>query len=951
MSSKNAFSPKNIEQKWYQFWEKQNLFHSKPNPSQKPYTIVIPPPNVTGALHMGHALNNTLQDVLIRFHRMQGYNACWIPGTDHAGIATQSVVEKKLYDEEGKTRHDIGRDALVKKIWDWKEKYGNRIIEQLKRLGCSCDWKRTHFTMSPSYSTAVQEVFLKLFKKKLIYRGKRLINWCPGCRTALSNDELVYKEIPAHLWTIQYPIEGKKNQYIPVATTRPETMLGDTAVAVHPKDKRYKKWIGKSCILPLLQRKIPIIADPILANPEKGTGAVKVTPAHDPNDYACGIRNQLPLINILNEDGTLNSNAGPYANLTIPQARKLVLQDLKKQNLLTHTQPILHSVAHCYRSHDIVEPYLSSQWFVKMQPLVQKALQAAKKKQIQFFPPKREQDYLRWLHQTPDWCISRQIWWGHRIPIWYCTKCHPEIQLDNNHEPLKIPENATPILPPSPQKKPNTCPQCHSKQLVQDPDVLDTWFSSQLWPLATLGWPKITKDLQYYYPTNVLVTGRDIIALWVARMVMMGLEFVGKKPFKTVLIHGTIQDEHGNIMSKSRGNGFDPVKVIEGGSDQIHGKQKLGNIPAKRTEHYPCYGADALRYGVLSMTSGEGQDIRLPIHRKKRPDQSYDVSIPKFEEGRRLCNKIYQACHGLIFPHCQQFKFLNQPSPYLEDRWLSTQLYNGISTITQYLQNYQIGEACYHLYHLFWDDFCSWYLELIKPRLKNNTNQQSQTFAKIYMTKAIYAFLRLFHPIMPFISEELYQTLLPKLKKAGLKNLPKACIIAPWPKKTEFRKYPKSLQINKIAQNILSAIQNIRAEQNLKPSQTIPLTSLLHVPKPWKKELLQLLPSLQPLAKVQTWNINPPNPPTTDVATRMVENIQVLIPLKGLINKEAEKKKLQKELEKQKNFVHHLETKLANINYLQKAPQHIVQKDKERLQKELSKLQQLQQQWEKLQSP
>ncbi len=930
----STYSPKEIESKWYTYWENNKHFHSVPD-SRPPYTIVIPPPNITGALHLGHALNNTIQDVLVRYHRMNGYNACWIPGTDHAGIATQSVVEKRLYKEEKKTRHDIGREALLKKIWEWKETYGNRIIDQLKKLGCSCDWDRTCFTMNEALSKAVRFVFLELFKEGLVYRGKRLINWCPGCRTALSDDELVHKDVPSYMWQIKYPIENSE-EFIVVATTRPETMLGDTAVAVNSQDPRYQNVIGKNCILPLMGRKIPIVADDILADPGKGTGAVKVTPGHDPNDYGCGLRNHLPMINILKEDGTLNENAGTYQGLSVQKARAKVLEDLEALGLLGKKEEIVHPVAHCYRSEDIVEPYLSDQWFVKMAPLVEMAKAAASSGEVTFFPARRLDDYMHWLEHTPDWCISRQIWWGHRIPIWYCVDCNPEIQLNEKGEPQTIPVSASPILPDSKDHHsvPEKCPKCSGKRLVQDPDVLDTWFSSQLWPLTTLGWPEMTEDLKYYYPTSVLVTGKEIIALWVARMVMMGMKYMDKKPFSHVFINSTIQDEHGDIMSKSRGNGFDPVKMIEGGTDKIEAVRALEKVPARRIEHYPVYGSDALRFALMAMILGQCQDIRILVQRTPRKTKGeelpeYDVEIPLFEEGKRFCNKIWQASHGVIFKNCENLELSYEIGSALEDQWLCDKMHHLIEDCRQAMSSYRIGEMCNMLYHFFWDDLCSWYLEVVKPRLWGEQGEESKKCAQSLLARTLSAFLRMMHPIMPFVTEELWQdlqSLLPEKYKSK-----EACIVSQWPKAEEYPMYGKTVELVELSREIVSAINNIRAEQKLKPGDKIPLAIFTGSEAQQLADMAVTFPGISKLTKVEKIQAQANLDKPAHAAVRIVKNVVVYIPLEGLIDFEKEKEKLLKEMEKLQKQIMQLEQKLANVDYTSKAPAHVIQRDKDRL--------------------
>ena len=944
-----TYSPTEIEGKNYKFWENTGYFHPEVD-DRESYCIVIPPPNVTGALHLGHALNNTIQDVLIRFNRMQQLNTCWIPGTDHAGIATQSVVERNLYKNEKKTRHDIGREALLEKIWEWKKTYGNRIINQLKKLGCSCDWDRTCFTMDENLSYAVRVVFLQLFKEGLIYKGKRLINWCPGCRTALSNDELEYEEVKAKMWQIKYPVKDS-DEFIIVATTRPETMLGDTAVAVHSSDERYKHLVGKKCILPLMQKEIPIIADDILADPQKGTGAVKVTPGHDPNDYATGLRNNLEMINILNEDGTLNENAGVYKDLTVQEGRKKVLQNLEKLGLLGKIEDITHPVAHCYRSKDVVEPYLSNQWFVKMAPLVELAKKAVLDKEVTFFPGSRTNDYLHWLDRTPDWCISRQIWWGHRIPIWYCSDCN-NIEFNDDNEPISIPETAKAILPSieDPKSTPSKCPDCNGNNLIQDPDVLDTWFSSQLWPFSTLGWPKKTKELESYYPTNVLVTARDIIALWVARMVMMGMKFLGVKPFSHVFIHGTIQDEHGDIMSKSRGNGFDPVKIIEGGTDHIKAEKALENAPKNRVEHYPAYGCDSLRFGLMSMTSGQGQDIRILVNRDKIKEEDgiphYNIEIPLFEEGKRFCNKMWQAANGVILRNCENLESTTEPSPFIEDKWLCDKLHNVVKKCTAALQNYRIGENCSVLYHFFWDDLCSWYLEVIKTRLWGEHGEESKKYAQNSLIKASQTFLKLLHPVMPFISEEIWQELRSILPKEAA--LEEACIIAKWPDSQDYSEYPKEFEVTEIARNITSAINNIRTEQKIKPHQKIPKAILTSNSKELLDKLDPLFHCVKKLTKSEEIIARVDVEKPKNAATRVIEGISstiiIYIPLEGLIDFEKEKEKLNKEIAKMQELIDKLEKKLANENYTSKAPSHIVKRDRDNLEKYQEQRDQLKQQ-------
>ena len=971
-TTSGAYTPAAVEDRIYSFWKAGGWFASKVDSKKKPYTIVIPPPNVTGALHLGHALNNTIQDVLIRHHRQAGFEACWIPGTDHAGIATQSVVERRLHKEEGKTRHDLGREEMIARIWKWKEEYEKRILGQLQRLGCSCDWDRTAFTMSETLSAAVRHVFIKLFKDGLIYRGQKLINWSPGLQTALSNDELVYKNLKSHFWHLKYPLMGGTQEgvdAIEVATTRPETMLGDTAVAVHPDPRAeltkrlesssettreaakarlddaaamkrletFAKLIGKEVELPLTGRTIPIIGDPILADPAKGTGAVKVTPAHDPNDYACGVRNNLPMINILNDDGTLNENVPEtYRGLNGPgEGRKAVVKDLQAGGFMLKIEDLEHEVAHCYRSHTVVEPYLSDQWFVKMDPLVEMARNAVQEKRVKFVPPSREKLYMDWLDSTPDWCISRQIWWGHRIPVWYCADCGPEIKYGADGQPVKIVGEANPILPPddNPHHEPKACPKCKSTKLVQDPDVLDTWFSSQLWPLSTLGWPEHTPDLDFYYPTSVLSTARDIIALWVARMIMMGEKFAGefgkgadeRQPFHDVYIHSTIQDERGDIMSKSRGNGFDPVAAIEGRSDELHGERDLGkDVPKDRIEHYVEYGSDALRFALMSMCT-LGQDIKMAIERTERkaekgtappaPLREFDVNIPRFEEGRRFCNKIWQASNGLVLAGLEDgFTPVDGLSPFVEDRWMAHRLREAVEAVTTAIRSYRFNEAADEIYRLFWNDYCSFYLEMIKPRL--------------------YAMLRIMHPIMPFLTEELWQRVRTVLQKSGAEGLPEACIVAPWPDASIIPQDDAAAAAVKTAREIVAALNTIRAEQaGMKDGLRFPKV-MISGPASARATLDSLQPlfaGMGKLAKAETFDAGTDLPRPDFAATSVVGALEIFVPLEGLIDVAAEKARLEKEIARVADFVKKLGGKLSNEKYVSNAPADVVQKDRDKL--------------------
>ena len=929
-----AYNPAAIEPEIYGLWEKEGAFRSVPDSGKQAYCIVIPPPNVTGALHIGHALNNSIQDVLSRFYRMRGRNTLWLPGTDHAGVATQSVVERRLWEEKKQTRYDIGREKLLEIIWEWKEKFGGRIIRQLKALGSSCDWERTRFTMDEGLSRAVRTVFVNLFHEGLVFRGKRLINWCGHHRTALSNDELVYKEAKGHFWNIRYPLADDPDAGITVGTTRPETMLGDTAVAVHPDDPRYAGMVGRHVILPLMNRKIPVITDPVLADPERGTGAVKVTPAHDPNDYDCGKRNNLPFVNILSEDGTLNDNAGVYQGLTILEAREKVVKDLEKQGLLAGVEDHDHQLAHCYRCGSVIEPFLSDQWFVKMQPLVELARAAGKQGEVRFYPESRLKQFFDWLDTTPDWCISRQIWWGHRIPVWYCTQCTEGMELDEFGDPKGVPESAAPIVPAleDPMADPETCPACGGKKLARDPDVLDTWFSSQLWPISTLGWPEKTDDLDYYYPTNVLVTARDIIALWVARMIMMGKKFIGKTPFHHVYIHGTILDDKGDIMSKSRGNGVDPLMLIQGGTDHVGG----------RVEHYKTYGADALRYGILSMATA-GQDIRLVVNRKVIKDNEYDVDLPKMEEGRRFCNKIWQVTSGVIIPQCTGLDAPAERCTRVEDRWLRHVLSVGIEEITRHLENYEIGEACQQAYRLLWANFCSWYVEIVKPRLWGNVPgwtdelaQQSRSEAQTLLVDALSTLLRLLHPVMPFISEKLWVEVTALRKKAGMKDLGERIISAPWPDPGDFPRDEDAFHACETAMQVAAAINSAKSQNLAIKEKKLPRVFLEGEDK-LVFDILKMEAGLSRFVGVEKFA------KYSDIDDEGIEGSIVLpvgpvkayLAVKGFIDFSEEKTRLKKQMQKLEAKLQGVAKKLENPKFISNAKPDIVEKERKK-EKQLS---------------
>lgn len=857
-----VYDPKTVEDRWYEVWVEKGYFNADINREKKPYTIVIPPPNVTAALHMGHALNNTIQDVLIRFRRKQGWEALWLPGTDHAGIATQNVVEKQLR-KENLSRHDIGREAFVKRVWEWREKYGNTIILQLKKMGCSCDWRRERFTMEKKYSYAVKEVFIRLYNKGLIYKGKYIINWCPRCATALSDEEVEHISIEGNLWYIKYPLKNS-NDHLVVATTRPETMLGDTAVAVHPDDDRYKDHIGKTAILPLLNREIPIIGDQQV-DPEFGTGAVKVTPAHDPNDFLIGKRHKLEQINIMNEDASLNSNAGPFAGLDRLEGRKKVIEELKKQNLLLKVEKHTHNVGHCHRCHTMVEPYLSEQWFVRMKDLAKSALEVVNNGKTKLYPEERWlKTYINWLENVRDWCISRQLWWGHRIPVYYCEDC----------------KNFTVA-----HQAPTKCSTCGSSKIYQDKDVLDTWFSSWLWPFATLGWPEETEDLKFFYPTSCLITAADIIFFWVSRMIMAGLEFMNEIPFKDVFLNGIVRDEKGLKMSKSHGNGIDPLEII----DQ--------------------YSADAMRFTLL-MIGSEGQDINL--------------SKSHFEVGRNFSNKIWNSYRFLAMnleePNDNYSEY--QDHFDIADRWILSRLNQTVIEATNNLENFKINETLKIIYHFFWDDFCDWYLEIIKTKLYSNENPEAKKAAQALATHILKSSMSLLHPFIPFITEEIWQ----RLKNPDEESI----VISDWPIENS-NLLDKSIEKRmEFLQGIISNIRTIRSEMNVPPSKKAQLIYRTNDDNS-DKLLLEHSHYLKQLAGIESIEKYQSEKDLKSTATAVVDKLEIFIPLAGLIDLEVEKQRMKKEIDRISRQISGLEKKLTNENFLNKAPENVVNQEKEKM--------------------
>jgi valyl-tRNA synthetase len=864
MEINKNYEPQKIEKKWYRFWLDKGYFTPIIENEKKPFTILIPPPNVTGILHMGHVLNNTLQDVMIRYKRMTGVPTLWIPGVDHAGIATQNVVEKELA-KEGKTRHDIGRDALIKLIWQWKEEKGNRIIEQLKQLGCSCDWTRQRFTMDEGLSKAVKEVFIRLYEKGLIYKGKRIINWCPRCVTALANDEVEYSDEKGNLWHIRYPF-ADGNGHLTVATTRPETMLGDTAVAVHPDDVRYRHLIGKMIKLPLTDREIPIIADDYVDR-EFGSGSVKITPAHDPNDYEVGMRHDLEQICVMDEHGIMNETAGrDFAGLNRLDCRRKIVQLLSEKGLLKKIEAHDHSIGKCYRCDTIIEPYLSDQWFVKMKPLAEPAIEAVRDGSIKFQPERWTKVYFHWMENVRDWCISRQIWWGHRIPAYYCQSCGRMIVAE---------------------EMPDKCPDCAGEKFQQDEDVLDTWFSSWLWPFSTLGWPQKTTDLDYFLPTDLLVTEAGIIYLWVARMIMSTLEFTDKIPFHTVLMHGKVLDEQGRKMSKSLGNSPDPIHIIEE------------------------FGADALRFSMIYNTP-------------KGQDSYYSNSI--LETGRNFANKIWNAYRFMML-NAERIEGLpakNNLKLSLADKWIYSRLHRVIDEVTIQIESLRLNDAATLLMDFIWKQFCSWYLELSKDRIYNDSDKESQLTAKYVLLDVFQISMRLLQPFMPFIAEEIWQG-----TKIFYPTLSESIIIAEWPK-ADHKLIDSQIDDDMmLIQETISAIRNLRKQVNLAPG----LEAAIAI-KAASEDQILLLNSyhsyLSKLAKVSELKIAVDTiRPDSSIAS-VVQNIEIYLPLEGLIDLETERNRLDKQLTKLDTELRQITAKLNNQKFILNAPEKIIAKEKEK---------------------
>ena len=863
----SVYNPKIVEDHWYQFWLENDLFTATENKDKRNnYSIVMPPPNITGSLHIGHALNNTLQDIIIRWKRMQGDNVLWLPGTDHAGIATQNVVEREIA-KEGKTRHDLGREEFTKRAWQWREKYGSNILNQLKKMGCSCDWSRLRFTLDEGLSKAVRKVFVTLYQEGLIYRSNYVINWCPRCKTALADIEVEQREENAKLYYVIYPLKESVEETIIVATTRPETMLGDTAIAVNPKDKRYEKYIGKIALLPLVGRELPIVADDYV-DPEFGTGAVKITPAHDLNDFELGQRHQLAEINILNDDGTTNQNAGEYMNMTVLECREKVLEDLKDKGYLKKVENYKHSIGHCYRCDTVIEPYLSKQWFVKIKDLAKPAIDAVESNETSFIPKRWSKVYFEWMYNIRDWCISRQLWWGHRIPVWYCKDCgEMMVRMED----------------------PSECSNCHSKNIVQDKDVLDTWFSSALWPFSTLGWPEKTPDLKNFYPTSLLVTGFDIIFFWVARMMMMGIKFRGDIPFEKVFINPLIKDIEGKKMSKSKGNVIDPLLMI----DQ--------------------YGADALRMTLAALTI-QANYIRL--------------SKDKIETFRNFTNKIWNVSRFSL-THLEEFNPKEVKEENLQfslfDEWILNQLNQTIKKVSDSLQNFKFSDAAMAIYEFTWNYFCDWYVELIKETLYRKDSSPEKETAQYVLWFVLDNILRLLHPFMPFITEEIWQ----KIPHQEL-----SISISSWPEyKKEKAKKNLEEKVSTI-QEVIKAIRNIKAEMNIPLTKGIDV--FIKVVDSSKGKLIkEHLSFIKNLAYVQSFEVSESTQKPDCAATGVLEDIEIFVPLKGVIDLDAEVHRLEKKLQKIEKDMIIINKKLNNADFIQKAPDKIIKKEKEKI-KELT---------------
>ena len=848
-----TYDPKAVESKIYDLWMKGGYFKGTIDPAKKPFSIVMPPPNVTGQLHMGHALDATLQDILTRYKRMQGYSALWLPGVDHAGIATQIKVEEVLRKEEGKTRYDLGRDKFLERVWDWKRQYGDRIVEQQKSMGVSCDWDRSRFTMDETCAKAVRETFCELYDKGLIYKGSRIINWCPHCRTALSDAEVEYKDIPGSFWHIRYPIEDSDEEFI-IATTRPETMLGDTGVAVNPADERYTHLVGKNAILPLVGRKLPIVADDYVEL-GFGTGAVKMTPCHDPNDYEVGLRHNLEQIQCIDEDAKI-INGGKYNGMDRYECRKAIVADLEEQGYLVKVEPYSHNVGCCYRCGTVVEPLTSPQWFVKMAPLAKKAIEVVKDGRIKFVPDRFSKTYLNWMENVHDWCISRQLWWGHQIPAWYCDDCG-EITVS--------------------REDPTECAHCHSKHIHREEDVLDTWFSSALWPFSTMGWPEKTPELGYWYPTSVMVTGYDIIFFWVARMIFSAMEQMDEIPFHTVFIHGLVRDSQGRKMSKSLGNGIDPLDMV----DQ--------------------YGADALRFNLITGNS-PGNDMRFYVE--------------KCEAMRNFCNKIWNASRFVMMNLTIEKNELPEKLE-IEDKWILSKLNDVVREVCDNMDSYELGVAAGKIYDFIWDSYCDWYIELTKPRL-NGENEESKLAAQKVLLYVLTEILKLLHPFMPFITEEIWQ---------ALPHEGEALMIERYPEFKQELDFPADEQNFEMVMAAIKAVRARRSEMNVPPSRKAHLIIATERTAAFEAGISYICK----LAYASEVSVLSAPPETNDGMVSVVtDNARMFMPMAELVDMEKEKARMEKELANAEKQLAGQIAKLSNENFVTRAPENVVNAEREK---------------------